>query len=63
MNNLRDILINLNCYKKTNDDMYFEWALENIINRLLYRKEELQYEIKDIEKSLELIELIKKESK
>ncbi len=62
MNNTKDLLLNLKAYIKNNDKVYIDMLLDNLKSELLHNKHHLEYELKDINNNLELIDLIEKES-
>ena len=56
---MRNILVNLRTYLNKKDTIYLDMLLEAIENELKTKKSNLQYELKEINDNLKLLEEIK----
>lgn len=60
-NNIRNELLNLYSYYKKNDFIYLEMLLDNYKHELEHNKQELEYQLKEINRNIELLKDIKED--
>ena len=63
MNQTRNILLNLKSYIKSNDTIYIDMLLDNIKSELETEKKDLEYQLQENKKNMELLKIIKTEVK
>ena len=57
---MRDILVTLRAYENSNNKVYLDMLLDTIKTELENKKHYLEYELKEVDSNLELLENIKR---
>lgn len=57
---MRDILVTLRAYENSNNKVYLNMLLDTIKTELENKKHYLEYELKEVDSNLELLESIKR---